>query len=365
MNQNRSLFFLVVALIGCGGFFLLMRRAPQLLAPRDATRTDLPSAAAVPAPKPVGPPVVHRQFAEMRVEERNAILEEIKKQDILTFFHTWVESGRTNKDLMKQNIIGALLGRALRETADNTEVLEAIKAFLANDSNSPAERTHLLRVLGQAANKEAINLLVYAATTLRETEIKQVACREISFAAGERWEARFHEELSPTLEQVWHTSSDQPLLTSVAIAIGKVGAPKGVDLLVWAASSNPPQNDFRARAAARALSEVKNPNAVPALAAILLSQPSTGAASRLASDTLAGMGIAPAGNALLSWLQIADATVGPLVHRYVVQTRTEEMLQIWQSAISPTIPFRSESNREAVRLGLIEYHRSISHEIPK
>jgi hypothetical protein len=61
----------------------------------------------------------------------------------------------------------------------------------------------------------------------------------------------------------------------------------------------------------------------------------------------------------LNWLQNADESAAPFVHDYIVRAKSQALLNAWESALSPSVPFRSEKNREAIRAGLNEYHKMI------
>ncbi len=100
-----------------------------------------------------------------------------------------------------------------------------------------------------------------------------------------------------------------------------------------------------------------NPNAVPPLAARLASQPVGSSGSKLVSDRLARITTPAAAKALLNWLQEVDESASAMAHDYVVATTSPAQLQVWESALNPAVPFRSEKNREAIRGGLAEFHQ--------
>jgi hypothetical protein len=235
--------------------------------------------------------------------------------------------------------------------------VDQIQKFIADSSNSVSERGHLLHVLGEAKTKESLDILIYAATTLPEEGLTEGASDEIQSAGELRGDGKFHEELSPALERVWRESQDRYLLFKVGIAMGRVGAPSGIQLLLSAALAERPQSDIKKQAAEAGLADVLNEHAVPILAALLVNQPPTSAAGKLASGTLAAMSDPAAAPALLSWLQTTDASAAPLVPNYIVRTNSPEMLKACEAALNPAVPFRSEQNREAIRAGLAEYKK--------
>jgi hypothetical protein len=60
----------------------------------------------------------------------------------------------------------------------------------------------------------------------------------------------------------------------------------------------------------------------------------------------------PATEALVAWLQTADASAATLAWEYTSQTAYPK---IWQAALDPAVPFHSEQNREAIRKALAPY----------
>jgi hypothetical protein len=58
---------------------------------------------------------------------------------------------------------------------------------------------------------------------------------------------------------------------------------------------------------------------------------------------------------LVAWLQNANASAAPLVHDYMLPTQHAE---IWEAALDPSVSFRSEANREAIRAGLAQLKAS-------
>ena len=292
----------------------------------------------------------------MSVGERNLIIDEIRNQDLLTFFRTWVESGRS--DRMKQKAVGFVFVQALRDNPPNPEVLAEMRKFIADSSNSSIERTLLLGVLSGVKNKESLDVLIEAATTLTDDDAKQAAINAIRFAGDVGDHGTFHEELSPALERIWRESNEQQLLISTAEAMATVGAPSGIKLQIGSALTADGIDNVRAHAAQGSLSEVMNPHAVPFLSELLANEPLTSLTSELAASTLNTIGDSTAAKALLNWLQNSDESAAPFAHGYVVRTRTNALLATWQSALDPTVSFRSEKNREAIRTGLAEYRQN-------
>lgn len=360
-RRNRIIFWVGVTALGVIAAFFFSKKdsaRPGTMAAGGGTPAKVAANSQESAPSSASAPSAQRRFSEMSLDERNRILDGIKQQDPLTQLRTWIESGRSEHDLRKQNIVGVLLARALQETSDFREVYEQAGRFVFDDTNAIPERAELLHVLGLAATKESLALLLQSAGKLPQERLRQTALAEISSAGAQRWDSRFHEELSPELEQVWRESNDKDFLSAVAVALAEVGAPEGIRQLLAPILNGAPESDVRVQAARRALSLARNPDAVPVFAALLLDHPTADGAATLVSGALSEMVDASAARALLGWLQNADESAAPLAHRYVAQTRMPAMLEAWEGALRPGVVFRSEQNREAIRSGLAEYRAS-------
>jgi hypothetical protein len=357
-QRNRVFLWTSVALIGCGIALFIWKQSPPSSVRTDSVKGKSPSIAPMTTLVQSALPSISPRFSKMSPQERDLILDKIKRQDSLTIYHTWIECGGADSDLMKQGTIGTILWGALRYKGPNGEVYKEMSKFIADGSNSTLDRAQLIGILSQAKTKDALAILLQVAAMLQEKDLQTIAFRSIG-AAGEIWgDGTFHEELSPALERAWRETQNPNLLASVAVAMAKVGAPSGVDLLISSALASGFQDEIRANAAREALGEMLNSSAVPVLSARLSNETPTDTASVLASSTLVAIGDEIAAKALLNWLQNANESVAQLAHDYTIQTRTPAQLEAWELALNPAVPFRSEKNREAIRTGLAEFHKS-------
>ena len=325
---------------------------PSHSAPARPPQAEQPAA----APRPVVAP--GRKFATMGVMERNAQLMEIKKHDLAAIFRLWRDANRVDEDMMKQGAIATTLAYAMRERQPGPELVEEMRLFVADGSNTLRERAAVIGIFGGAKTKVAVDFLLQAATTLEDKELRQVAIAQIS-GVGALWgDGSYHEERSPALEQVWRESRDPDLLIAVAVAMAKIGAPSAVDLLLSAAFMEDRKDDVRKRAALGVLDKIYTPNAVPPVAARLAAQPATAPASAITGSILVGIGDPSAAKALLGWLQVADADTTTAARTFTVRTRTPELVAAWNAALDSKTVFRSEEVREAIRAGLTEYNQN-------
>lgn len=313
-----------------------------------------PSGAPSQPPSTQGAAIGHqRHFVNMGVLEANAILDEIMKRDYASIMQSWLDAGRIEHDLPKQDAIASQLGGVLRNRPPSPEFLRQMRDFIVDNSNSKLERGMLLGALTFAATKQTEETLIEIATTASD-DVTRSAMGSIS-TLGTNFGGANQEELAPALEQLWRDSHYQTMRLSVAKAMAQVGAPSSIELLLTAALAPNGQDDERKKEALYALesANILNENAVPPLAARLSNEAPESEASKLASSTLARMTVRPAANALVAWLQTADGSAATLAQEYATNTQFPE---IWQTALNSAIPFNNEQNRDAIRVGLLAYH---------
>jgi hypothetical protein len=311
------------------------------------------------SPAPGGAP---RKFSSIPVLERSALLMEIRKQDSVAILQLWMDAGRIDHDLMKQGALATLLSYAIRERPPNPDLLARMKALLGDNANPAQDRTGVLGILAAAATKESVDLLLSAATTLPDEQLRGIAISAVSQAGKAEGAGP---ELTPALEKIWRQSSDQRLLFSVAEAMAKIGGASSVELLLSAALSENGTSDAQKGAAQSALPDIYKRTAVPALAARLSGLSPASENSQLAAPLLVRIGDTTGAKAVVTWLQgtVEDAT--PLIReRLLKETRTPAMLVAWEAALDHAVTFRNERNREAIRAGLEEYKAGIKHEMP-
>jgi hypothetical protein len=363
MSQKKILgYFGVIVFVLAVGLLAALRQR------RDGRSTEAKPAPSVTVanaafPAAVSPdvarsPLEQNRFARMSTLERNQEVDRMRKLDAASLFKLWIESDRIEHDRSKQSLVGELLARALRlKDASIDSVYSEMKEYLGEKTNSLKSRSMLLSVLGNAATPDSLNLLLFAATASSLAGISQFAVQQIQASGAEHWDGRFHEELSPALEQVWRTSTNSALIQATALAIAMIGSQEGTRELIAAATSGA-HDDPRAQAALEALHHITNPDAVPVLSELLNDENGINDKSILIGSTLAQMLDYNSAAALLSWLEQSDDSVAPFAEKFVMECRTDAVLKVWESALKPTTVFQSVTVQQAVVRGLHEYHAS-------
>ena len=141
------------------------------------------------------------------------------------------------------------------------------------------------------------------------------------------------------------------------MSMARIGKASSVESLLKAALTTDFPNEMHRNAAIGALREVIAADAVPPLLAVLEGNPIGSDANKLAWKTLAHIvGSDEAPQSMMKWLQAADEKAAPMAREWIVNARGSRELKAAEAALDPSIPFRSEENRKALRAGLATYH---------
>lgn len=289
----------------------------------------------------------------MSGRESRAILAEIEKGDFDSIIKAWIDAARVEHDRVKQTSIGLVWEMQMKERPVPPELYKKMKAMIHDPFYSLDERGDILGTLSVVNTLEATKILIDEATTQTDAEMKQKAI----FAIANLSESN-NEAIAALLEPLWKESNDPLMLKSVAKAIGTIGKASSVEMLFNAVlAGHRDLHDERASAAWNGLRLAYTENAIPPLAAALEKNPPGSRASQLALDTLAHIvNPAPDGGAsprtVIKWLQTADSSAAPSAKEWVGKS---QQIKAAQAALDPSVPFRSEANREALRAGLDAY----------
>lgn len=130
-------------------------------------------------------------------------------------------------------IANALLADSLR-SGDGTAIYQEIANLLRDEGLDFQVRTQLVELLGEIGTPEALGLLLRLADQGMESPLYAPTLNTIGRIGENRWGGRFHEELSPVLEQAWRNAADTdwPYLVAVTRGIVSIGAPSGIGLLL-------------------------------------------------------------------------------------------------------------------------------------
>jgi hypothetical protein len=295
-----------------------------------------------------------KNFSNMDVLECKAICDKIRMQDHASILQAWIDADRVEHDQAKHGMLATTLMFAMHDRAPSPEFLAQMRAFIDDPANSELDRGVLISALGGAQRMETTNALLDMADHLPSKELKNDMVASLGMA-GSLY--NLDESLAPTYERAWRETgpNNRDILSNVAASMARVGAPSSMEMLLAAALAPAGQDDMRRQVARNALTgtTILNRHAVPSLAARLSNDSPTNEASQLAGSVLFKMQGPVANRALVAWMQNANASAAPLALEFVTSGQSPD---IWQAALDPAVPFRSEKNREAIRKGLTAYH---------
>ena len=165
------------------------------------------------------------------------------------------------------------LAHKLRQ-AGNKEIYSDIAEVLGEPSLSIDQKRWVVDLLTETATPEALGVVLNEAVNSSPSALRRLLLESIVKMTNNRWDARFHSELSPVLEEVWNQQpGDWELLLAVATGIANAGSERGVTLLLRAVANSGPTvpevekgENLPAVAALQALKKIRNPEVVPILA---------------------------------------------------------------------------------------------------
>ncbi len=270
-------------------------------------------------------------------------------------------------------LIGEALSLRLREQPD-PDTLEAIAAALNAADASPALRQQLPLIVARAATPETLSLLIDKVINETDLEQRRLYQEAIETAANTQWGQRFHPELSPPLEAAWSEQwlqQDPEVLNTLALAIARIGAPDGVNLLLdTLASGGASIEEIEAArqphvlAAVQALASVRNPDAAALLRQRMEHSQPENPVFLASGNALANIGGPAATQALLDWAQNATAETSDLARRWFSRLRDNRSIALAQARLANKQPFRSEQIRSILESSLDAVRNELRKQLP-
>ncbi|MGH8627079.1 MAG: hypothetical protein ACREYC_18070, partial [Gammaproteobacteria bacterium] len=199
------------------------------------------------------------------------------------------------------------LAHKLRQSG-NEEVYSGIAEVLRESSLPTDQKRWVVDLLTETATSEALKVVLKEAVNSQPSALQKLLLESILKMTNNRWDARFHPELSPVLEEIWNQRpGDWELLPTVATGIANAGSERGTTLLLTAVANSgltvtevEKGKNLPALAALRALRKIRNPEVVPILAKELTHADLEDDVFVASGDALAAMGRPEATEALLA-----------------------------------------------------------------
>lgn len=269
-----------------------------------------PGGLATAVPAPTDPPIPMDGRVEAPPSPDPAPSSEPARQDAYDLWRRWLRLVE-QRAYQQIPIVNAMLAESLRSDG-GADIYQEIANLLRDGSLLFQIRSQLVELLGEIGTPEALALLLDLADQGMESPMYAPALNTISHIGENRWGGRFHEELSPLLEQTWKSveSSDWPYLVAVTRAIVGIGAPSGIALLLdtLASRDEKPSSSQESRGkrvvAFTETPKVTNPAAVPVLKGAVVgagaSNPTGARSSRPEPGSIGNAALAAGGGPYLS-----------------------------------------------------------------
>jgi len=287
-----------------------------------------------------------RKFSDMTARETIDIMRQIKATDAEELLQLFRDAGRIDEDPMKQSALHGKLTGALREKKYPPDFIERMKRFVMDESNSKLERGSIISAFAGARTKEGVEFILWVVANHTDMEVRGGAVSNIRALGGSQ------PYLPSLIEPIWKESNEADLLKAVAEAMAREAAPSSIELLLPAAAAPDRKDDVRRSAALRAMTKIYRVDAVPPLESALNNAPPGSKMNVIALSTLGQIGDKSASQAVISWLQTADKSAAPFVAKWIGKAGGLGQLPAAEAALNPSVPFRSEENREALRAAI-------------
>jgi len=247
-------------------------------------------------------------YHELIQHDPIAAYEILIQEETQNLWNRWVKLLDSNNQVSidEKSVLAKALIYKLRNNDD--EVFYQQTEELLNYSDSKKHKAMLIHLLKDIATPSALNTLLNNAQTTYDQDTKSNIVRAIYSIGENRWNMRFHTELSPLLEKSWlEVSHDQYVFKAVTMSIAKIGAPKGIQLLIDSLDSDilsPEQMTI----IEYSMRSVRNRQSIHYLKANIKNDYDIENKGIIFSGTaLAAMGSADSTKVLLDWAQNAPA----------------------------------------------------------
>lgn len=268
------------------------------------------------------------------------------------------EKALARGDFQQNAILGSLLAEQLRQHPD-AGVYRKIGNALGQSGLSVASRSAVIDLLGEIATPEALAQLIEIAQNGANSPLYIAALQAISRIGDNRWDGRFHEELSPDLEAAWTDMpvADPAYASAVAKALATIGAPSGMELLFQALAV--PAKLAAAEEAARLkqatafsmIPAARNPAVVDIVAGWFHNAGLGSPAFEVSGLTLANVGSPAATQVLLDWAETAPDEGARRVGDWLLKIHDSASVEL-MAAQQNSLNFQSSAVADAFNVAL-------------
>jgi hypothetical protein len=308
------------------------------------------------------------------VEDRQTYYDNLANESVEALWQRWHSSlgnYETQEDQDALDILSLALAKKLQHEKGgeaSKSIYEGLAGLLRQPAVPQNQKEHAIALLGETATPEALSVLIDAAkSTSGNPAFRGLLLGAIEGIGDNRWDDRFHPELSPVAEQVWNQTpeTDGSLLQAVALTMARTGHPDGVAALLKAAEGGQLQDGMlqggtlKARIAVEALPETRNPAALPVLKESFHSGTLDNPVVVASGSALATLGEVAATDILLDWAKTAPDTVAGLAQEWFSRLWDPESVQRLRDVLKDE-QFQSAAVKEALRQALQSLEPSVS-----
>jgi hypothetical protein len=253
----------------------------------------------------------------------------------------------------EKRALGFALIEKLRKNDEENFYLQASE-FL-NSSNSQKHKSNLIYLLKDIATPNALSTLLNDSENIYDDrELRSDMIRAISDIGENRWDRRFHTELSPILEKSWlEMSYDHYLFRVVTESIAKIGSPSGIKLLIDSLDNGTLSPDQSA-ITEYSMRSIRNRRNIPYLKINMKNKYDLDSKSTIASGTaLAAMGSSDATKVLLDWAMNAPSESDKHITMWFnMVMRDPSSIELLKREL-PLTQFKENSIKEAINAVLV------------
>ena len=279
---------------------------------------------------PIFEPVANNQTATYTNEPKIPL----KNQNVAQLWESW-KTLLQQGELQQIPIVNALLAGRIRKNP-NPSVYQDIHSLLLDVDYPFENKALLLDLLTEIASPEALNELLKLTGIDTESPLYAFILQAISRIGDNRWDGRFHEELSPTLETAWLNPeiTDESLLRAIGTAIAEVGAPNGIEQLLQSisatglASANIQYGRSRQPIAYSLSGKIHNPKATKSLSGCIDTAAPNSPAAEFCIDALGGVDSPMATEVLLEHAENASDGEVRQISNAIDKIQSDEALKL-------------------------------------
>jgi hypothetical protein len=359
---NKYLWVLFVLILGLGGMLAIRQCNPSIetsaAVPLVAKgqQKGTPQLQDAPKPQPISTEDT-RSAAQENIENRMTLASQLEGENQTKLITLWRQQVYRKETTTYANLVQRELALRLRKrNKEATAILAALKPQLGPDNNDYANWA-TIQILGQAATKESIELLLQSLETINTPAQRVWIQDQLVQATSPANFGTYRDDLTEAVISSWEKlSASDDAMDAVAKAMAAIGNSTIVDeFFSTIAASGQVGNiddfmnraDDKSLAAFLAIKELSNPAAISSLEKELTrADPDTDVRALVAGFGLAALQQTASTEILLNWIRSAPMDHRPIIKQWLaVLNDGDAVTLLGQVLINGK--FANASNRQA------------------